>query len=44
MAETACRRGAAEADGRDARRLYGVEPVMTVRERIEMYEPAILPW
>jgi hypothetical protein len=27
-----------------ARRLYGIEPVLTVRERIEAYEPAILPW
>jgi hypothetical protein len=30
--------------GDNARRLYGIEPVLTVRERIETYEPAILPW
>jgi hypothetical protein len=30
--------------GENARRLYGIEPVMTVKERIEKYEPAILPW
>jgi len=30
--------------GENARRLYGIEPVMTVEERIEKYEPAILPW
>jgi hypothetical protein len=30
--------------GGNARRLYGIEPVMRVKERIEDYEPAILPW
>lgn len=30
--------------GNSARRLYGIEPLMTVRERIEDYQPAILPW
>jgi hypothetical protein len=30
--------------GENARRLYGIEPLMTVKERIEKYEPAILPW
>ena len=30
--------------GENARRLYGIEPVLTVKERIEKYEPAILPW
>jgi hypothetical protein len=25
-------------------RLYGIEPVLTVRERIGHDEPAILPW
>ncbi len=30
--------------GENARRLYGIEPVLAVRERIEDYEPAILPW
>jgi hypothetical protein len=30
--------------GENARRLYGIEPVLTVHERIETYEPAILPW
>ena len=30
--------------GENARRLYGVEPLMAVKERIEQYEPAILPW
>jgi hypothetical protein len=30
--------------GENARRLYGIEPVMVVKERIEKYEPAILPW
>ena len=30
--------------GENARRLYGIEPVTTVEERIEKYEPAILPW
>ena len=30
--------------GENARRLYGIEPLMVVGERIESHEPAILPW
>jgi hypothetical protein len=30
--------------GENARRLYGIKPVIIVKERIEEYEPAILPW
>ena len=30
--------------GDNARRLYGIDPVMVVKERIEQYEPARLPW
>jgi predicted TIM-barrel fold metal-dependent hydrolase len=30
--------------GENARRLYGIDPVMVVRERIEHHQPAILPW
>jgi hypothetical protein len=30
--------------GDNARRLYGIEPVTVVRERIENYAPDILPW
>ena len=30
--------------GDSARRLYGIEPVFTVKERIAEYQPAILPW
>jgi predicted TIM-barrel fold metal-dependent hydrolase len=30
--------------GENARRLYGIEPVMRIKERIEDYEPAILAW
>jgi predicted TIM-barrel fold metal-dependent hydrolase len=30
--------------GGNARRLYGIEPVMKVTERVEDYQPAILPW
>lgn len=30
--------------GNNARRLYGIEPLLKVRERIEEYQPAILPW
>ncbi len=30
--------------GENARRLYGIEPVMVVTERIEQYEPTRLPW
>jgi len=30
--------------GDNARKLYGIEPLMTIKERIEHYEPALLPW
>jgi predicted TIM-barrel fold metal-dependent hydrolase len=30
--------------GENARKLYGIEPLLTVKERIEHYEPAILAW
>jgi predicted TIM-barrel fold metal-dependent hydrolase len=30
--------------GENARKLYGIEPLMKVSERIESYAPAILPW
>lgn len=30
--------------GNNARRLYGIEPLMRVKERIAEYQPAILPW
>jgi len=30
--------------GNSARRLYGIEPLLIVKKRIEEYEPAILPW
>ena len=30
--------------GENARRLYGIEPRLSVRERIEDYAPAILAW
>ncbi|MGH7264539.1 MAG: hypothetical protein ACREMB_06730 [Candidatus Rokuibacteriota bacterium] len=30
--------------GENARRLYGIDPVLVVRERIEPHEPATLPW
>ena len=30
--------------GENARTLYGIEPLMTVEERIQDYAPAILPW
>jgi len=30
--------------GNNARRLYGIEPLLKVRERIEEYQPALLPW
>jgi hypothetical protein len=30
--------------GDNARRLYGIEPLTVVEERIEPYAPAILPW
>ena len=30
--------------GESARRLYGIEPLLKVTERIEDYQPAILPW
>jgi hypothetical protein len=30
--------------GGNARKLYGIDPVLRVRERIEDYQPQILPW
>ena len=30
--------------GENARRLYGVEPVLKIKDRIENYKPAILAW
>ena len=30
--------------GDNARKLYGIEPLVAVKERIESYEPAILKW
>ncbi|HEY3098645.1 MAG TPA: amidohydrolase family protein, partial [Methylomirabilota bacterium] len=30
--------------GENARRLYGIEPVLVVKERIEDFQPEILPW
>jgi predicted TIM-barrel fold metal-dependent hydrolase len=30
--------------GGNARRLYGIDPVLVVKERIDQYEPAKLPW
>jgi len=30
--------------GENARKLYGIEPVLRVKERIEDYKPAILAW
>jgi len=30
--------------GENARKLYGIEPVLRVKERIEDYAPAILAW
>ncbi len=30
--------------GENARRLYGVEPVLVVKERIEDFRPEILAW
>jgi hypothetical protein len=30
--------------GENARRLYGIEPLMVVTERVEQYEPAKLTW
>jgi predicted TIM-barrel fold metal-dependent hydrolase len=30
--------------GENARKLYGIEPLMAIKERIEQYEHAILPW
>jgi hypothetical protein len=30
--------------GGNARRLYGIDPLLVVKERIEAYAPAILPW
>jgi predicted TIM-barrel fold metal-dependent hydrolase len=45
MAEANVPRAAQEKMlGGNARRLYGIEPVTTVQERIETYAPAVLPW
>jgi predicted TIM-barrel fold metal-dependent hydrolase len=30
--------------GENARRLYGIDPVFVVKDRIEAHEPATLPW
>jgi hypothetical protein len=30
--------------GDNARRLYGIDPVMVVTERLKEHRPAILPW
>jgi hypothetical protein len=30
--------------GGNARKLYGIDPVTAVKERIENYEPELLPW
>ena len=30
--------------GDNARRLYGIEPLLAVEQRVQEYEPAILPW
>ena len=30
--------------GENARRLYGIEPVLVVTERVAEYQPAKLPW
>ena len=30
--------------GENARRLYGIEPVLAVTERPKNHRPAILPW
>jgi len=30
--------------GENARKLYGIEPLMKITERIENYQPAILAW
>jgi hypothetical protein len=30
--------------GENARKLYGIEPLMKIENRIEKYEPAILEW
>jgi len=30
--------------GENARRLYGIEPALVVKERIRGHEPAKLPW
>ena len=30
--------------GENARRLYGIDPVLVVKERIEDFQPEILPW
>jgi hypothetical protein len=30
--------------GENARRLYGIDPLLVVTERVEEHEPAKLPW
>jgi hypothetical protein len=30
--------------GENGRRLYGIEPLFVVKERVEQHEPAKLPW
>ena len=30
--------------GENARRLYGIDPVLLVTERVDLHEPAKLPW
>jgi hypothetical protein len=30
--------------GENACRLYGIEPMLVVKNRIENYQPPILPW
>jgi predicted TIM-barrel fold metal-dependent hydrolase len=30
--------------GENARRLYGIDPVLVVKERLQNHRPAILPW
>ena len=30
--------------GENARKLYGIEPLMKITDRIENYQPAILAW
>ena len=30
--------------GENARRLYGIDPVLVVKERLKNHRPKILPW